>query len=221
LGGSTTTITASVVDNMVLAMFIDADRSVLLSDLAGGDLFVTPGILDPAEPPPYAQQPVAEFARGIFSFQGRIGTPVIATRLARRMAFHQARGTLWRPAELSVEELAIAHAFTMPAIWTDVQAANPTIRPRRIGRGEAECAAVAVARGWRLWSDDAAIVGLLTALHPGHPVERISDLLTRAVREGLVTCEAAADLYNRDFKAILNLWSRLEAACRDGILQFA
>lgn len=201
---------------MVLAMFVDADRASLLSDLAEGHLFIPPGIVDPAEPPPYSQQPIAEFAKGIFYFQQRLGSPRAAARLARRMAFHEAMGAAWKPAALSTAELAKAHELSIRRVWE----ADPTARPKRVDRGEAECAAVAVSRGWRLWSDDAAIVQLLGILHPGHPVERTGDLLARAVQEGLLSCSMAADLYNEVFKGGLGLWSRVAAVCERGVLVF-
>lgn len=75
---------------------------------------------------------------------------------------------------------------------------------------------MAVIRGWTLWSDDTAIVDLLAALHPGQPVERISDLLAWAVREGLVGCQDAADLYNNVFKGTLGLWTTRALACEQG-----
>jgi hypothetical protein len=53
---------------MVLAMFVDAGLVDLLAALAGGNLFVSPTILDPDETPPFSQQPIAEFARGTFYF---------------------------------------------------------------------------------------------------------------------------------------------------------
>ena len=93
-------------------------------------------------------------------------------------------------------------------------AIDPSIRVKKVDRGEAECAAVALIRKWTLWTDDAAIVALLAALHPGHPVERISDLLVRGVRTGLIACQSAADLYNNVFKGQLNLWTRLVLSCQ-------
>ncbi len=79
-----------------------------------------------------------------------------------------------------------------------------------------ESAAVAVARGWTLWSDDAAIVNLLAALYPDHPVERISDLVMRAAQEGLLPCQEAADLYNDMFKRMLGLWTMRTLICDNG-----
>ena len=205
-----------VADNMVLAMFVDADRADLLPALAGGRLLVPPSIVNPEEAPPFARPPMAEFARGAFYLQQRLARPLDAVRFSRRMAFYAGAGAAWLPAELSVAELALADSFAHPATWQRAAAIDPAVRVKRIGRGEAECAAVAVTRGLTLWSDDAAIVDLVTTLHPGHPVERINDLLARAVREELMACEAAAGLYNDVFKGTLRLWTTLTLACRGG-----
>lgn len=198
---------------MVLAMFVDADRLPLLTALASGGLFVPPSIVDPDERPPFARQPIAEFARGAFYFQERLGFPRDAVRLSRRTAFYLAADSGWRSAALSLDELRLAASFVEPATWRQAETANSAVRIKKLDRGEAECAAVAVTRGWRLWSDDAAVVGLLAALYPDQPVERISDLLARAVTERLIPCVDAADLYNDGFKATLRLWTRLTAVC--------
>ncbi|MGH2530925.1 MAG: hypothetical protein ACRDJW_01345 [Thermomicrobiales bacterium] len=207
-----------VVDTMVLAMFVDADQVPLLSALAGGPIFVPPTIIDPEEIPPFGQQPTAEFAKGAFYLQQRLGRPLDAVRFQRRVAFYLDVNSRWRLVELSHAELRRTDELMDPTTWRQAGATDPSIRVKKIGRGEAECAAVAIARGWTLWSDDAAIVNLLAALHPGHPVERISDLLARAVREGLIACDTAADLYNTIFKETLGLWTRLALHCRDGQL---
>jgi hypothetical protein len=205
---------------MVLAMFVDADRLPLLTALAGGRLFITPSIADPIERPPFNSQPTAEFARGAYYFQGRLGYPLDAVRLNRRTAFYLAMGDAWRPTPLSPNELQLAATFVDPATWRRAEAADPRVRIKKLDRGEAECAAVAVTRRWRLWSDDAAVVGLLAALYPNHPTERISDLLERAVAERLIPCDDATHLYNNDFKTTLRLWARLTAACERGGLVF-
>ena len=177
---------------MVLAMFVDADRVDLLTALAGGSLLVPPSIIAPGEAPPFAQQPTAEFAMGAYYLQQWIARPVEAVRFRRRMAFYFAAGAAWHPTTLSLAELRQAAAFADPATWRRPAAIDPTFRIKPIGRGEAECAAVAVARGLALWSDDAAIIALLAVLHPAHPVERISDLLARAVQEGLARLRAGS-----------------------------
>jgi hypothetical protein len=200
--------TGYVADTMILAMFIDAGHAALLSALAAGRLFVTPAVIDPAEAPPFIHPPTAEFARGTFYLQQRQGHPVEAVRFHRRVAFYLDINAAWRSALLSIHELQQAEVFVDAATWRRE-------RVKRIGRGEAECAAVAVMRGWTLWSDDAAIIALLAALYPERPVERISDLLARAVREGLIACEAAVDLYNDVFKGRLGLWTTRTLACHN------
>jgi hypothetical protein len=203
---------------MVLAMFVDAGLVDLLAALAGGNLFVSPTILDPDETPPFSQQPIAEFARGTFYFQQRLGRPVEAVRHHRRVAFYSAKDTDWQPVSLSTDELQATADLLNPATWRRATEIDPSVRVKRVDRGEAECAAVALTRGWTLWSDDAAIIALLGALYPGRPVERISDLLARGVCEGLISCQEAADLYNDVFKGRLKLWTRLVLGCEGGEL---
>jgi len=50
---------------------------------------------------------------------------------------------------------------------------------------------------------------------PGHPIERISDLLVRA---GLVSCQDATDLYNNILKGTLGLWTTLTLRCENNQL---
>jgi hypothetical protein len=200
---------------MVLAMFVDADHAALLPALASGRLFVTPSVINPAEAPPFSQTPQAEFARGAFSLQERQGHPLAAARFHRRTAFYLDVGHAWTPAVPSLAELLIQETIASPATWEAAEASDPARRVKRIGRGEAETAAVAITRGWTLWSDDAAIINLLAALHPGHPVERISDLVVRAAREELLGCDEAAALYNEVFRDTLGLWTTRTLACEN------
>lgn len=205
-----------VVDTMVLAMFVDSGHTDILAALAAGNLFVSPAIIDSDVMPPFDSQPSAEFARGTFLFQDRQGNPLADVNYNRRMAFYLEVNRAWKPVALSLAELQRQESFSSPTIWEEARSTAPSRRIARIGRGEAECAAVAVSRGWTLWSDDAAIINLLAVLHPGHPVERISDLLIRAAREGLLSRPEAADLYNDVFKGTLGLWSTLRLVCENG-----
>jgi hypothetical protein len=205
-----------VADTMVLAMFVDAGQAALLPALAAGRLFVTPSIIDSAETPPFPSQPTAEFARGAFYLQERQGNPLAAVRLHRRTAFYLDIDTSWTPAPLSAGELLQAERFVSPATWAAAEAQDPTRRIKRVSRGEAECAAVAVTRGWTFWTDDTAILDLLAILHPPQPVERISDLLIRAAHEGFLGCQEAADLYNDVFRDTLGLWTTRILVCRNG-----
>jgi hypothetical protein len=201
---------------MVLAMFVDTGHAALLRALAADRLFVTPSIIDPAEVPPFPSQPTAEFAQGAYYFQERQGNPLAAVRLNRRTAFYLDVDTAWTPATLSTEELQQADLFASPATWAAAEARDPGRRIKRVSRGEAECAAVAVTRGWTFWTDDAAILDLLAVLHPAQPVERISDLLIRAAREGLLGCQEAAELYNDVFRDTLELWTTYSLVCDNG-----
>jgi hypothetical protein len=201
---------------MVLAMFVDADRIPLLSALAGGRVYVTPSIIDPTETPPFTRQPVAEFAKGVFAAQRDLSQPLHATRVQRRTAFYQDISAAWHPVDLSYDELRQARYFASTAAREAAHRIESKFKVKRVSAGEAEAAAVAVTRGWTLWSDDAAIVNLLAALYPGHPVERISDLVIRAAQEGLLLCQEAADLYNDTFKGMFGLWTTHTLICDNG-----
>ncbi len=198
---------------MVLAMFVDGGQLELLAALANGHLFVTPTVANVDELPPYADEPVAEFARGLFWSQGK-ASPLHNNRVSRRTTFFQAAGVQWTPVTLTVAELIDAQRLLHPATRAEARAINPAFKYKRIGLGEAEAAAVALSRSWPLWSDDAAIVGMLAALHPGQPVERIGRLLIRAVAERLLGCDEAAHLYNVTFKQDLGLWTSVTLRCQ-------
>jgi hypothetical protein len=177
---------------------------------------VTPTELDWSEVPPFTQQPSSEFSRGIFHAVEKQSQLHYARRVQRRTAFLTSEAPIWQSVRLSTAELQRAHYFTTPLARDHAKQTNPSARIRRVSGGEAECAAVAVTRGWVLWTDDNAIVHLISSLFPGHPVERISDMLIRAVHQGLIACRDAVDLYNNVFKGSLSLWSSLTARCCNG-----
>lgn len=208
-----------IADTMVLAIFVDAGQFDLLVALAGDRLFITPTVADVDEAPPFDDEPRAEFARGLYRGQGETSALHI-NRVMQRMAFYQAAGKQWSPVTLNVAELLDAQRLMHPATRAAARAINPVFKYKRVGVGESEAAAVALSHGWTLWSDDAAIVGLLAALHPGHPVERIGRFLMRAVAEGLRACPEAADLYNVTFKQELGLWTSLALTCDGGRLKW-
>jgi hypothetical protein len=205
-----------VVDTVVLAMFVDAAQVDLLRALAGGQVVLTPSILDPTEAPPFTGRPLSEFARGLYDAEQNLGKPLLARRAQRRTVFVGAGGTIWQPVALSVGEVRLARYLASPAARQAARTIDPTFRALRIDPGEAECAAVAISRGWRLWSDDQAIVTLVRTLHPHCVVERLCGLLVRGVDEGIIACPDAAHLYNAVFKGELRLWSRLTLRCEGG-----
>jgi hypothetical protein len=204
--------TPCVVDNMVLAMFVDAGRAELLPQLADGPICLTPTILDPSEQPSLAMRPQSEFARGLHRAEQNRADPLSARRYARRAHFLTQQES-WQPIELSRDELRLAHTLTMEETRRRVRKIDPAFKSRRIDPGEAECAAVAISRDWTLWSDDQAIISLIRALKPYCQVERICGLLERAVSERLMICPDAAHLYNDIFKGELNLWTKLSLYC--------
>lgn len=212
------TITPSVVpcvaDTVVLAMFVDSGNTKLLSALAGGSIIVPPTVLDPTDIPPFASPPISEFATGLYAAQQDPSRALLATRARNRAAFVRSRARgVWRPVELSPSEFRLAHYLTTRDARDDARRQNPQFKAKRIAFGEAECAAVAINRGWTLWTDDQSIVELVRTLHPNCQVERLCGLLVRATREELIPCNAARHLYNDIFKGQLNLWSTLELHC--------
>lgn len=215
LGNQSAPATPCVVDNMVLAMFVDAGQATLLAALAGGGMYVTPSILDPLELPPFAGRPRAEFAKGLFEAQRDLAQPLLARRAQWRTAFYQGGG--WQPVVLSARELRRAQYLASPAARAAARGLNSSFKAKRVDLGEAECAAVALERGWDLWSDDGGIVELVRTLHPSVRVERLCGLLLRAVGVGLIACEEARYLYNIVFKGELGLWTALTLHCDDGV----
>lgn len=203
---------------MVLAMFVDAGQAALLPALAGRSVHVSPSILDPDEPPPYAETPVAEFAQGIHRLQGLASaSPVHARRLAARTNFFLDQPALWTPEPPTLEELNYAQYLASKEARAHAKTRNPQLRMGRADPGEAECAALAVMRpGWGLWSDDSGIVALVRTLHPACTVERTCALVARAVNEGLLTFTQGHELYEHIFKGDLGLHSSVSLSWRDG-----
>lgn len=203
-----------VIDNVVLAMLVDAGEADLLYDLAEGGACLTPSILDPGEQPPFTRRPESEFGRGLWEAQRRPGEPLMDQRVERRTAFYRGQEDgLWQPVVLTEDDLRLADVLTARATRDAARSIDPDYRARRVDPGEAECAAVAINRGWTLWSDDSGIVGLVRALYPDCSVERLCGLLMRAVDEDRLPCEAAAHLYNVVFKEELRLWTTLTLHC--------
>ena len=196
-------------------MFVDADHVALLLALAGWSVYVPPSIIDPAEIPPFTQPPISEFAQGLFEAQQNLSQPLLAARAHYRSVFYQTRPLGWRSVALSPTELRLAQYLTTRQARDEARERNPAFRAKRIALGEAECAAVAIERGWTLWSDDNSIVELVRTLYPTCHVERLCGLVVRAVDERLIECDRAQHLYNEVFKRHLNLWSKLGLECED------
>jgi predicted nucleic acid-binding protein len=200
-----------VVDNMVLAMFVDAGQAQLLSDLASAGLNITPTILEPEECPPFSNPPTSEFAKGIYEAQSNRVAGIDDQRIQLRTAFIQSNS--WQPVDLLDEELKLAYYLQSRQARDVARARASGFRYKRIHPGEAECAAVAINRGWELWTDDGGIVGLVRALYPDCQVVRTCALLVRAVQRGLIPCADAAHLYNTVFRVQLGLRTSVSLRC--------
>jgi len=201
--------TPIIVDNMLLVVFVDGGVSALLPALAGGSIFLSPSILDPHESTDAGREGVSEFVRGMQRYR-RLGDPGSLTFLERREAFCQRPSRLWAPAEPTQAEQNLAQHLRQRETRETARRKDPGLRGARIDPGEAECAALAISRGWCLWSDDSGIVPLLRALYPAAVVERSCALVARAINEGLLNYVAGRSLYEEVFKAELNLRSRTQ-----------
>ena len=157
----------SVIDNVVLAMSVDAGQIDLLYGLAEGEVHLTPSILDAGEQPPFTRRPESESGRGLWEAQRRHGELLMVECVERRTAFYRGQEAgLWQPVALTADDLRLADVLTARSTRDAARAVDPDYRARRVDPGEAECATVAINRGWTLWSDDSGIVGLVRALYP-------------------------------------------------------
>jgi hypothetical protein len=199
---------APIVDNMVLAMFVDSGSATLLAALGGGGIQLSPTILDPLEWPPQAGvQPQSEFVKGMARFAG-LGDAAHQPRLAERERFLQTVSELWVPIAPTVNKLRLAVVLSSQEERTRAKAVNSAVKVARIDPGEAECAAIAISRSIPFWSDDSGMVPMLRALYPQVRVSRTCALLAAAVNQGLLPYEEALDLYEGVFKGRLGLRSR-------------
>lgn len=128
---------------------------------------------------------------------------------------------MWKPLNLSAQELSLAHHLGSKTIKAQIKAVAPEATGRiRIDAGEAETAAVAISRGMTFLVDDRAAIILLRNLYPNIPVLQTCQLISYAARIGLITCDAAQLLFNErivqdlNFRVTRNKGSeRLELLC--------
>ena len=198
-------------DVSVLNNFVHSDSAHLLGRLLGGPVHLAPTVLDPEE------TLLPDFPHAECS--SRFLKPLSMSRLPKYsshrtvaplvQAFALAAGNLWQPVELNGEESALASRLGSRGTRTDGRRGrSQTARQRaELAAPEAEAAAVAVSRGWTLLTDDGASVELLGRLHPEVPAHGTCDLLLHGASKGMVTCEEAADLFNRRIVDGLRFWA--------------
>ncbi len=199
---------APIVDNMVLAMFVDSGRAALLAALGGGNIQLSPSIVDSSEWPLTAGvEPQSEFVKGMARF-ARIGDSDHLMRLAERQRFLRTAAGLWVPVAPTLEELRLADDLTSREERERAKAIDRTLKIARVDPGEAECAAIAITRSISFWSDDSGMVPLLRALYPQVAVWRTCALLAEAVNQDLLSYPEALELYEGVFKGELGLRSK-------------
>jgi len=180
----------------VLTNFLYSGNALLLQQLLGQPVRITPAVLDPAE-----IQFIDSATSGCSSevlrplFVSREKQERYANVKVHIMSFARADAKLWTSIELSQSEYTLALSFRDKAIW-DTCPSGTRKRKKALGPGEAEVLAVAISRGWTALLDDQAAVDLLRSLAPDHPVLRTCALLVEAVRRHLIDCQIAEHLFN-------------------------
>lgn len=207
---------APIVDNMVLAMFVDSGNAALLTALAGGEVHLSPSILDPLEwPPRSGQAPTSEFIKGMARFAS-LTDERSRTRLGHRERFVRTSSGLWHPLFPTEAELRLAHVLSSREERQRAKARDTTLKVARIDLGEAECAAIAIRRNVPFWSDDSGMVPLLRTLYPQVPVLRTCALVAQAINSRFLTFPQGYELYELVFKGELDLRSKAELRWEDG-----
>lgn len=199
---------APIVDNMVLAMFVDSGNAALLASLAGGEVNLSPSILDALEwPLGPGHMPISEFVKGMARFMSLSDEPS-RTRLSYRERFVRTSSGLWRPATPTAAELSLANVLSSREERQRARTKDSALKVARIDPGEAECAAIAIQRNIAFWSDDSGMVPLLRILYPDVPVLRTCALVAEAINMQFLTFPQGYELYELVFKGELDLRSK-------------
>ncbi len=190
-----------IADTSLLSNFVNTGYAHLLNRLLGGPVFLSPSVLDDQEVvhplDSLDTEPASELLRPLYmsQFPGNEAHEPWALHIR---TFALGKGTAWRPAAPTTRELVLASSFRDRKIRTKVRRECPDVRGKiELDTGEAETAAVAVSRGFSFLVDDRAAVKLVRCLYPDVPVLRTCGLLAHAVKIGHLSCDEAADLFNR------------------------
>lgn len=186
-----------LIDTSLLTNFLYSGNALLLQQLLGQPVQITPVILDPAEIE-FIQSTdstcASEVLRPLFASaekQGRYKN--VRTHI---MSFAHAAEDMWVGVELSEAEYGLARTFREKSIWDQCPSPGRK-RKKGLGAGEAEVVAVAISRRWTALLDDQAAVDLMRCLAPELPVVRTCALLIEAVNRNLIDCSSAEHLFNK------------------------
>lgn len=185
-----------LVDTSLLTNFLFSGNALLLNQLLGQPMQITPAILDPAEVElidSHTEACASEALHPLFASEEKQERyKNIKTHI---MSFAKASGTMWNGVDLSPDEYALALSFRDKAIWNKCPSGTRK-RKKGLGAGEAEVLAVAISRKWTVLLDDQAAVDLLRCLAPDLPVLRTCALLVESVHRKLIVCKSAEHLFN-------------------------
>ena len=185
-----------LVDTSLLTNFLFSGNALLLNQLIGQPMQITPAILDAAEVELIDSDTAtcaSEVLRPLFASEEK-QERYKKTR-THIMSFARSGGTMWTGVDLSAEEYGLALSFRDKVIW-DKCPSGSRKRKKGLGAGEAEVIAVAISRKWTVLLDDQAAVDLLRCLAPDLPVLRTCALLVEAVQRKLIDCRSAEILFN-------------------------
>ncbi len=185
-----------LVDTSLLTNFLFSGNALLLTQLVGQPLQITPAILDAAEVELIDSETAtcsSEVLRPLFASEEK-QERYKKTR-THIMSFARAGGTMWNGVDLSADEYTLALSFRDKVIWGKCPSGTRK-RKKGLGAGEAEVLAVAISRKWTVLLDDQAAVDLLRCLAPDLPVLRTCALLVEAVQRKLIDCRSAENLFN-------------------------
>ena len=208
-----------IADTSLLSNFVSTGYAHLLNQLLGGPVFLSPSVLDDQEVvPPLGSldtEPSSEFLRPLYRAQFP-GNEAYKSWSPHIRAFALGKGATWQLAVPTASELTLASSFGNKSIRATVRQRCPDIRGRiELDTGEAETAAVAVSRGFTFLVDDRAAVQLVRCLYPNVPVLRTCGLLAHAANKRYISCDEAADLFNRRLAQEMGFYaSRTEAGVK-------
>lgn len=204
-----------IADTSLLNNFVHSASAWVLDRLLGGPIYLSPTVLDVKEPllPDFPRnEPASEFLKPLH-MAGQPGYSEYRQIAPFIQSFALDAGDLWEPVEPSKDELVLAARLSNRTIRSNVCRTCPGTRCKKVelDPGEAEAAAIAIARGWTFLTEDQASVELLGCLYPDVPVQKTCTLLVHAVERETLTCEEASELFNRRVVDELGCWATRRA----------
>jgi hypothetical protein len=200
-----------IADTSLLNNFVHSASAWVLDRILEGPVRLSPTVLDAKEttlPDFPRNEPASEFLKPLH-MAGQPGYSEYRRIAPFIQSFALGAGDLWEPVDPTKDELVLAARLSNRTIRSEVRRTCPGTSRKKmeLDPGEAEAAAIAVARGWTFLTEDQASVELLGCLYPGVPVQRTCTLLVHAVERETLTCEEASELFNQRTVDELGFWA--------------